>query len=242
LGTGCPLTLEGLKVAQQRYEDLLIENIPEGARSVLDVGCGTSALCRRLRDAGYAPEGLSPDRTQGERFRSELDLPFHACRFERFDPPHRYDVVLMSESCQYIPLDRIMDQVKTCLKPGGHWLICDYFVREHAQGKLAKSGHPVPRFQTLADEAGFEKLEERDITDEASRTLELAQDAVERMLLGADILTEKFRRKHPWLTRLLFRLARKKWRKLQGERILIDPEAFRANKRYLFLNYRLPDR
>jgi len=234
------LTLENLKIAQQRYEAFFVGRLPAGATSVLDVGCGTSALCRRLRDAGYAAESLSPDRTQGERFRAELNLPFHACRFEHFEPGHRYDAILMSESCQYVPLDRITDQVKRCLKPGGHWLICDYFVQDHAKGRIAKSGHRVSEFKSRARAAGFETVEEVDVTEAASRTLEIANDAIERMILGGEILTEKFRLTRPRLTWLIARLTRKKWKKLQEERVLIDPEAFRNNKRYLFIKYRLP--
>jgi len=219
-----------------------VEEVTDGASRIADLfaGCGTFALCRRLRDAGYAAESLSPDRTQGERFRAELNLPFHACRFEHFEPGHRYDAILISESCQYVPLDRITDQVKRCLKPGGHWLICDYFVQDHAKGRIAKSGHRVSEFKSRARAAGFETVEEVDVTEAASRTLEIANDAIERMILGGEILTEKFRLTRPRLTWLIARLTRKKWKKLQEERVLIDPEAFRNNKRYLFIKYRLP--
>ena len=42
------LSYENLKKAQIRYEDYLIENIPEGVKTILDVGCGSGAVTRDI--------------------------------------------------------------------------------------------------------------------------------------------------------------------------------------------------
>lgn len=236
-----PLTLENLRTAQQRYEDRLVALLPDGARSVLDVGCGTAALARRLADAGYEVEGLSPDDNQARCFREALDAPFHHCRFERFVPERTYDCLVFSESCQYIPVDGFLATARQCLAPGGHVLIADYFVRDGAEGKLAKSGHNHTAFQAAVAEAGFSPVGEEDVTDAAARSLELASQLADRALVAGDILTEKFRTRHPWVTGLVFRLFRRKWERLREERVLIDADAFRANKKYLFLKYRRND-
>ena len=52
------LTLSNLKEAQLRYEDFLIGRLPPTARKILDVGCGTSAMTRRLLDMGLDVHGL----------------------------------------------------------------------------------------------------------------------------------------------------------------------------------------
>lgn len=234
-----PLTLENMRAAQQRYEDFLVERLPAGARRVLDVGCGTASLCRRMLELGREAEGLSPDDTQERHFRETLRAPFYRCRFEDFGPPHRYDCIIMSESCQYIPMDRLFDKVEACLVPGGHLLVFDYFVLESATGRLAKSGHPYERFMKTAAERTWALRESVDITERAARTLDLAEDFAQRALRAGDILTEKFRSQRPRLSRLLFRLARKKWQKLESQRVLIDAEAFKTHKRYAFFHYQI---
>jgi SAM-dependent methyltransferase len=232
------LTLANMKVAQLRYEDFLIGKLPAGARSVLDVGCGTSAMTRRMLALGLEVEGLSPDETQKDTFTRTLSVPFHHSRFEDFDSNRRYDCLVMSESCQYIPMEPLMEKVKARLNPGGHLVICDYFVLDNAQGIMAKSGHNYDRFKTLAERSGLQLVEEVDVTEGAARTLDLAADMAKRGLLAGDILTEKVRLKHPFITRVVFRLFRKKWNKINAERILIDSSAFKANKKYVYLKYR----
>lgn len=232
------LTLANLKTAQLRYEDFLLERLPGDARSVLDVGCGTSAMTRRMLARGLDVEGLSPDVTQKDVFTRTLSVPFHHCRFEDFKATRRYDCVVMSESCQYIPMEPMMMNVKAGLEPGGHLVICDYFVRDCASGVMAKSGHNYNSFKALAERSGLCLAEEVDITEEAARSLDLAADLARRVLVAGDILTEKFRHKHPMLTRLALALARRKWERLSADRILIDSAAFKANKKYVYLKYR----
>ncbi len=231
------LTLANMRLAQQRYEDFLVGHVPESVQSLLDVGCGTSALSRRLLEKGLDVEGLSPEASQMENFRSHLNAPFHHCRFEQFTPTRRYDCLIMSESCQYIPMDRLFAQVERCLKPEGHLLIFDYFVLDSAQGRLAKSGHNYSGFLQAAESRNWIKQEETDITESAARTLDLAEDFAQRSLVAAEILSEKFRSRRPRLTKFLFWLGRKKWQKIEEQRVLIDSEAFCAHKKYVFLHY-----
>lgn len=99
-------TLGNMKLAQQRFEDLVVGTIscdkaPKDTR-ILDVGCGTGSLSRRLIAEGYQVEGLSPDKTQMENFTASLGVPFHHSRFEAFEPKESYDVLIFSESCQYV--------------------------------------------------------------------------------------------------------------------------------------------
>jgi MPBQ/MSBQ methyltransferase len=240
---GEALTLENLRIAQARFEDLIVETIlgerPLAKTRILDVGCGWGSLSRRLVSQGFRVEGLSPDRTQRENFTATMAAPFHHTRFENFQPEgRRYDVLVFSESCQYVKLDGLIQVAKQCLEPGGRIVICDYFTLPSATGRLAKSGHGLAGFKETM-QAAFTLESENDITDRVIPTLELAEDFVRRGLIAADILTEKLRSGYPQLTKLFMHLSRKKREKLESQRVLIDADAFLAHKRYLCLRYRI---
>jgi SAM-dependent methyltransferase len=228
------LTLDNLKAAQQRYEDLLTGSIPEDAKAVLDVGCGTGVMAANLKALGYDVEGMTPDIHQKALIEEKAEIKLHFCKFEDFQPSKAYDCIIMSESAQYIPLQKLFDVAAKALRSGGYLMVCDYFVLNHARGIMAKSGHNLDAFMEASGKHGFNLLKSRDITNETAKTLEMADNICDRARLAIDIATEKIRKRHPGLTRLVLRLLRAKIGKLTEERRLIDAELFRANKRYRF--------
>ena len=134
------LTLENLKQAQQRYEDLVVNTVPEDSKKILDVGCGTGELSKRLKAENFIVEGLSPDINQKELYASKTDnQPFHFCRFEEFTPTHEFDCIIMSESGQYIPLEKLFSTAAKTLKLNGYLISIDYFVLNGTTGTLPKA-------------------------------------------------------------------------------------------------------
>lgn len=233
------LTFDNLKAAQQRYEDLLTGSIPSDAKAILDVGCGTGVMSAKLKMLGYDVEGLTPDIHQKEVIEKKAEINLHFCKFEDFRPGKAYDCIIMSESSQYIPLQKLFKVAGQTLKPNGYLMVCDYFVQNHAQGIMAKSGHNYDAFLDTARESGFNVLESKNITNETAKTLEMADNYCERALLAVDIATEKIRNRYPGLTGMVLRLLNKKISKLSNERCLLDAELFKANKRYQFLLFQL---
>lgn len=227
-----PFTLEGLKSAQLRYEDMLISRIPDGVVHVLDVGCGTGVMSSRIKAAGYDIEGLSPDVNQERPYVEKVGAPFHLCRFEDFTGKARFDCIIMSESSQYIKLSLLFHRAFEALKPGGSLMICDYLVNDGAAGVLSKSGHRETAFRDAAKAGGFRLVAEEDITDAAVKTLDLAMDAVRRIKLGFEIATEKSRKRHPRLFALGQWLSRKKVAKAEQQLVLLDSTAFKMHKKY----------
>jgi MPBQ/MSBQ methyltransferase len=134
-------SLPGVRKAQARYEDYLMRLIPAGVKTILDVGCGTGVMAERLTRLGYTVEGLSPDPYHQRLFQARVASPFHLCGFKVFIPRVQYDCLIMSESAQYIAVPQLFEVAKTALTPQGYLLVGDYFVRPHASGPLANSGH-----------------------------------------------------------------------------------------------------
>lgn len=241
LWQGEPLDLAGLKEAQERYAQKLADWVPAGVRTILDVGCGSGSMALRLRDRGFEVEGLAPDPYLGEVFAERTGLPFHLARFQDFEPERRYDLVLMSESAQYIWLPSLFPHVLR-VAPGGHLLLADYFVLENDGSQAARSGHPLADFLARGADSGCELLRREDVTEQAAPTLELASSWLDRYGIKiAAVVAERSRRRHPWLFGLGERLfgARLR-RKLEQERSLCDPDVFRRLKRYELMLFRVP--
>jgi len=113
---GRPLTYAEVPKAQRRFTENLIARIPAGARSILDVGCGVGHGTRMLLDAGFSVEGVNPDPYQRTVFAGHLPhVPFHPVTFETFEPSHAFDVVLFSESAQYVALDAFFPRCRAAL-------------------------------------------------------------------------------------------------------------------------------
>lgn len=240
LWDGDPLTLEGLKAAQGRYADFLCGWIPPEVKSILDAGCGTGGNALKLKSRGYDVEGLSPDPYQQEVFTRRTGLRFHLTKFQKFAPPRRYDLVLMSESCQYVPLDRIFPAARAA-SPGGWLLISDYFPVVKDGSVMTRSGHLLDAFLAEAEKNGFAKERDEDVTERVCPTLDLARELVERYALpAAQLLAETVAEKRPWLFRLGRFLLHERVRKLLDQKTLLDSVEFRRLKRYRVLLFRAP--
>jgi len=70
-------------LAQQRYNELLIAQLPrpEGEVRVIDIGCGAGHLLRQLLDRGYRADGVIPARDLARAVRGRLaDFPGYRSR------------------------------------------------------------------------------------------------------------------------------------------------------------------
>lgn len=236
-----PLTLEGLKSAQKRYLELLISLIPDGVERVLDVGCGAGGNARVLQANGYAVEGLSPDESHGERFRAATDSTFHQCRFEDFAVNTRFDLVLMSESAQYVPLKRLFASVDRSLEPGGRLLLSDYFARVKDGSYIVKSGHLLSSFLAAAEASGFVLEHEQDITDRCAPTLDFGCQLIESYLLPSVRLAFlRGAQKRPRATRLAARFLRRRLSRSERKLQVLDSALFREKKRYMVYRFVKP--
>ncbi len=241
---GDPLDLEHLKAAQERYAERLLDSIPDGARTVLDVGCGTGSTSERLLGRGYEVDSLSPCEHQESLVRERLGerVGFHRSTFEGLCTDRRYDLVLMSESSQYVPRRELFKKALEVLAPGGHLLVADYY--RLGRTRTYRAAHRLEPFLALAAEDDFEVVSSDDITDGTAPTMLFARQIYERYALPiAEIAGEYARREHPrvvWLARRLFpkRLRRLAEGVYERPRAKFDDERFRSEVRYLIQLFR----
>ena len=241
LWAGEELTLAGFRVAQQRYTAALADLFPEGIGSVLDVGCGTGANAADFVARGYEVEGLSPDAYHGRLFGEATGLPFHECRFEEFRPARRYDLICMSESSQYVSLDRLFASVIHAVEPGGYLVLSDYFALVKDGSPATKSGHLLSAFLAAAEKSGMRMEFERDVTRDTAPTLDLACHLLDGYVVPTVRLTmEWWRKRHRRLLSLGLWLVRRYLGKIEARKETLDSRVFCEKKTYRMYRFRAP--
>jgi 2-polyprenyl-3-methyl-5-hydroxy-6-metoxy-1,4-benzoquinol methylase len=213
---GEEVNLDNIRVAQQRYTDRLLGQIPEGVKTVLDVGCGTGATSEQLLERGYEVEALSPCEYQEGLVKERLGdrIVFHRSTFEKLKTDKRYDLILMSESNQYIEPTLCFKQVRALLEPGGHLLMSDYFRKEKT--RYYRACHVLGPWLKQVEEDHFEILADEDITEAVVPMLEFARGIYDSVLLPiANVAGDWALREYPRTSWLGQRLLRKKVDKLK---------------------------
>jgi len=240
--------IQNLPEAQKRYSSFLISHIPEAVERILDVGCGAGGVATELLARNYQVDGVSPSPLLSEAAQQQAgdDFKIHHGRFEEVSlgVDEKFDLVLFSESFQYITLDTVLENAGRLLKPGGYILICDFF-KTNAVGRSALGGgHPIDKFMAVLEQSGLEVLEDKDITKQTAPNLDIVNQMGRELLLPTfDLIGYAFDRNHPWLSKLLRWKYRKKIKKIDrkyrgGER---GGENFTRYKVYRLLLLRKPE-
>jgi len=237
------LSLGNITLAQQRYTDMLLELIdkllPEHpAPHILDVGCGTGHIMQRLLDCGYRVDAVNPSAYLNKLVRERLaaqqntatilyetgfeSLPLKDCR-------HQYDLLLFSESFQYIPLPDIFAMAPQLLHSGGRLVICDFFKTDaHCDGgdgdRSFSGGHILAEFYRTVDDSPFHISHDEDLTARVSPNIALLDEwLTQRLVPALSSIDEYLLCSWPRLTRLLkwlgrHKLVRARYKYLSGHR------------------------
>jgi glycosyltransferase involved in cell wall biosynthesis len=109
------------KVDEASSHALVVRRLAHGTPSrVLDLGCGTGAVARRLRDQGHHVTGVDLEESPGVRER--LDLFVKADLDEGLPPDvgRDYDVVLAADVFEHLRRpERLLGELRSCLAPTG---------------------------------------------------------------------------------------------------------------------------
>ena len=190
------LTIARLRVAQQAYTAKLLDAIPKGTHTILDVGCGIGGNAAYLLDRGFAVEGLAPDPFQQQRFlKCTGDRAiFHLTRFEDFKATHFYDLILFSESSQYMSAVDIANGAAKILNHGGYVLLADMMRSDpnYTEGMFSNC-HLVTELHAALKQAGFTLVKTEDISAHILPTIDLYVDTFRRyglntMIYVADLI------------------------------------------------------
>lgn len=233
--SGAEISLRDLRRAQGAYSELLLRELPDPERPVLDCGCGMGGFLELLSEHGYEAVGLTPDEAQVDFIAgSPGDHRVHQTRFEELDVDRHarsYGAVVCAESLQYLDLEAAFEVAGEVLAPDGRWIICDYF-RRHDRTHEA-SGHLLEEFRGAVDRFGWSVRKDRDITENVLVTLRYAHTLADRLGRSlVDFLIDKASEKHPVAYELYRDEIGQLRERLDREMRTIDPEQFRRDKSY----------
>ena len=241
------LKIQNMPEAQRRYSEFLLSHIPEGVNRVLDVGCGAGGVATKLLAKGYQVEGVSPSPLLSEAAQKQAGPEFkiHQGRFEdvKFADSDRFDMVMFSESFQYITLDTVLGDAAQRLNPGGHILICDFFKTNEPGRSVIGGGHPIDKFRAALDRSGLEVLVDKDITRETAPNLDLVDQMGRELLMPTyKLIGYTFSSNHPWLAKLIRWKYDRKLRKIERKYMSGERNAanFARYKVYRLLLLRKP--
>ncbi len=209
------LTVEPANVfeAQENYANFLLEHFPKGVTSVLDVGCGSGKFAEKMLDAGFKVDCVSPSPNLTKHVKARIGnrSEIFECRYEDLSTNKSYDLILCSESFQYLLLEKAMDKTQTILNDKGHLLICDFFQRNVPGKSPVSGGHKIERFLNYMKTQPFTQIIDKDITRETSPSLDIMRDLIQEVIFPTwNIMAYYMTSNYPRFSRLFSFVFRKK--------------------------------
>lgn len=228
-----------LRQAQQLYTDLLLSHIPPGVSRILDVGCGSGKVAEQLLDKGYSVACVSPPSRLTTRAAERLSgrAVVTQNRYEDYDGPGDIDLILFSESFQYIDMDANFRLSHRLLNPGGYILLCDFFQTDAEGESPLGGGHFLRDFYKAVPADQFTILTDRDITASIAPTMTLINDLTMNVIKpSGEQLLALLEDRYPWV----YKLLRWKFQKKIKQKLFRHFEGRRTAENFIkYKSYRL---
>ena len=241
---GLPVEMQNLAQAQANYTELLMSKIPQGVKTILDVGCGVGNTARKLLDRGYKVDCVSPNGFLTSVAKQMLTgrATVFETKFQDLATDRRYDLIVFNESLLFIrPLDVAFTKALILLNPGGHVLITDIFAVPAEDKSPIGGGHNLVEFRKTIAQHSFKQVDDIDMTDGIARTFDLLDQTYREALQPAyHMLLTRIADKYPFLMRLVRWKFRKKMeyyekKHFSGRR---DGKNFKKYKSYRLLLFK----
>jgi len=235
--------IANLHTAQEKYAEFLISHIPDGVKTILDVGCGTGQIAKALLDMGYEVDCVSPSAFLAEQTRELLGdkSNIFECRYEELQPEKRYDLILFAESFQYVDLEQGLKNTLRFLNNDSYMLICDVF-RKDIKGSMGLGGGcKLNKFYDLITKCPLKLVKDLDITNETAPNVDILDDAIKKVGRPVAHLAFGFLgRRYPISSKFLRWKYRKRLNKLNDKYFGGDRtgENFKKFKSYRLFLYR----
>lgn len=232
-----------LRIAQENYANFLLSHIPKGIHSILDVGCGMGTIAKKLIDTGYAVDCVVPSPFLAQQTRMLLpdQSKVFECTFEQLQTDRRYDLVLFSESFQYIDPEEAIKISLALLNPDGFLLICDVFKAATREKCPLSGGHHLSHFFPVVAQYPLGLVEDVDITAETAPTLDMEDRIFREVAVPvAGLLGKLLDNRHPVLHKVVKWMYRRKIEKVRLKYLgkQRTAEMFRKYKTYRLFLYK----
>ena len=192
------VNIDNLKKAQDLHSNQILSSIPGDVKTILDVGSGSGGLAEKLVGSGYKVECVSPSDYLSDAIEEKLksSVVVHRSTFEKFESQKKYDLVLFSESFQYVNINKTLVKLPGIIKDKGHLLICDFFREPGTGTKPLGGGHDWQVFQNNLGNHDFTIVKDIDITKETARTYDLINQILNEVAGPVRNLSAKYLNSH----------------------------------------------
>ena len=243
---GLEVDIANVQIAQENYAQFLISHIPKNAEKILDVGCGAGQIAKKLIDMGCIVDCVSPSHFLAGQARELLgnSSNIFECLYEQLQTENRYDVILFSESFQYINIEEGIRKTLGLLNPDGYMLICDLFRKKTLDKSDMSGGHQLELFQNIVSEHPLRPIKELDITEQTAPNIDVVNDMFKKAVHPTVILTQQLLdSRYPFMSKLIKWVYRKKISKINRKYFNYEKtgEKFKKFKSYRLLLYQKSD-
>ena len=199
-------TAQNFSEAQERHSQLIIENIPKGVKKILDVGSGSGSLAKKIVALGYQVDCVIPSEFLADKVQQKLDgsSKIHITKFEDLDISNNYDLILFSESFQYVHLIKSIDKILSILDKNGYLLICDVFHKNVSGISPMRGGHRLDLFENEIGKTDLVKKTDIDITLETAPTWDFLNQFLNEVAIPISDMSHSYMKyKYPKLIRFM---------------------------------------